>query len=272
MTYSDLEFSGQSGQPILLYQFVIGDTAFCLTNYEEAQTWGEKTWVPSAISHGDIAQSPEMNKDNLTFDLPRTESLAQEFLGYSPDAVVSVTVFRKHCDDPEGIVYWRGRVATSVTDGERVSLDCESVFTSLRRPGLRARYQRACRHSLYGIGCRLNKDDFALGGTPTAAIRNVVTVPEAASSPDGYYRGGMLAFNGIYRMVTGHSGSQLTLSRPIQSLLISLNEGAGNETVQIYPGCDHSRATCDSKFNNLNNYGGFPWIPLKNPFKMTSLI
>jgi hypothetical protein len=25
-------------------------------------------------------------------------------------------------------------------------------------------------------------------------------------------------------------------------------------------------STCQSRFDNLDNYGGFPFIPLKNPF------
>jgi hypothetical protein len=36
--------------------------------------------------------------------------------------------------------------------------------------------------------------------------------------------------------------------------------------VQLTVGCDHSTATCAARFNNLNNYGGFPAIPNKNPF------
>jgi hypothetical protein len=31
-------------------------------------------------------------------------------------------------------------------------------------------------------------------------------------------------------------------------------------------GCDHSVSTCAARFGNLANYGGFPFIPTKNPF------
>jgi len=31
-------------------------------------------------------------------------------------------------------------------------------------------------------------------------------------------------------------------------------------------GCDHSVSTCAARFDNLANYGGFPFIPTKNPF------
>jgi len=42
--------------------------------------------------------------------------------------------------------------------------------------------------------------------------------------------------------------------------------------VKIYPGCDRVRATCESKFDNLDNFGGFPWIPTKNPFGGSSIV
>jgi hypothetical protein len=41
---------------------------------------------------------------------------------------------------------------------------------------------------------------------------------------------------------------------------------AVGQAVTLYPGCDHTTTTCDGKFSNLNNYGGFPHIPTKNPF------
>ena len=56
----------------------------------------------------------------------------------------------------------------------------------------------------------------------------------------------------------------LTLSRAVPGLLT----GAA---ITLYPGCDHTRATCAAKFANLDNFGGFPWIPTRNPFDGGSL-
>ncbi len=36
--------------------------------------------------------------------------------------------------------------------------------------------------------------------------------------------------------------------------------------VSVYPGCDHTLATCSAKFGNVARYGGFPYFPQKNPF------
>ena len=83
--------------------------------------------------------------------------------------------------------------------------------------------------------------------------------------PDGYYTGGMIvAPDGSARFITAHSGDTVTMARPLASL-------AGGQTVAIYPGCDHLKETCKNKFNNLDNFGGFPWIPAKNPYSGSSI-
>jgi hypothetical protein len=71
--------------------------------------------------------------------------------------------------------------------------------------------------------------------------------------------GEVISNGGERRMVTGQSGTSLTLSYPFAGL------GVG-DTVTLRKGCDHSFATCKAKFSNGERYGGFPIVPDKNPF------
>ena len=36
---------------------------------------------------------------------------------------------------------------------------------------------------------------------------------------------------------------------------------APGDTFNVAFGCDHTQATCQSKFNNLVNFRGFPYVP-----------
>lgn len=45
---------------------------------------------------------------------------------------------------------------------------------------------------------------------------------------------------------------------------IGVYENSAN-WVWVYLGCDKIHTTCKDKFNNLNNFGGFPFMPAKNP-------
>jgi hypothetical protein len=46
------------------------------------------------------------------------------------------------------------------------------------------------------------------------------------------------------------------------------------QAVGIFPGCDGRFETCESKFNNRENFGGHPFVPAANPslVKLSSAI
>lgn len=281
MTYSSKDLSIQSGAPIHLFLFVQGVLEWRYTTAAYPVEALGHTWLPTPLTPGTVNQSNDMTKDTLSLKFPRGHEFAKTFLSYTPDQVTSVTVYRGH-EATEFIVYWKGRVSSAKASGTSMSLECEPIFTSLRRPGLRARYQKACRFALYGRGCRLNSEDWAVEGRCTAASGADVVVEEAASLPAGWLIGGMLrAPDGVLRYIVEHNGANLKLIRPVDSLLqimaedgygYSYGEYYGEVQVKLYPGCDHTMTTCRAKFNNQDNYGGFPWIPSTNPFGGSSIL
>jgi uncharacterized phage protein (TIGR02218 family) len=56
------------------------------------------------------------------------------------------------------------------------------------------------------------------------------------------------------RQYTGVSGG-MTLIAPMPFAV------AAGDAFTAYPGCDKQMATCSSKFSNLINFGGQPFIP-----------
>jgi hypothetical protein len=115
-------------------------------------------------------------------------------------------------------------------------------------------------------GCDVNRELHKYTGSITSINGSAITVQGSSLNGDGYYTGGLLiAPNGASRFITNQVSDIVTISRPIQGLL-------GSMDVDIYPGCDHLKETCLAKFNNLNNFGGFPWIPSRNPFDGSSII
>lgn len=282
MSYSAREQSAQDGRPVYLYKFVQGVQQWLYTNAPVTIVFAGESYAPSSVGHSEVKQSNELAKDSISLTFPLDDPFASQFLGYAPDLVTSVTLLRGHIGDGEFVTYWKGRVASSKATGAQVRLECESIFTSLRRPGLRARYQRTCRHALYGRGCTLDPEVFAVTGRVSSMTSTTLTVPEAGTYPDGHFTGGMVrAPDNSLRLVSNHVGQILTLSRPSASLSASFALSGygygyglfyGQLTVLLYPGCDRLKSTCKDKFNNLDNYGGFPYIPLKNPFGGSSIV
>jgi uncharacterized phage protein (TIGR02218 family) len=193
----------------------------------------------------------------------------------------TLTIFRGHEQVPgETVAHWKGRIVGAEVEGARILLTCESVFSTLRRAGVRAKYQRLCRHALYGRGCGLDIALSWLSGPVTAVSGNAVTIPDAAGQPDGWFRGGVLRYGAQLGFITGHAGALLTLSRPVPEIAAALaspeiDTDTGDTLpimADITPGCDLRASTCAAKFGNLPNFGGFPEIPGRNPFGGGSIV
>lgn len=228
---------------------------------------GVETYTPTPMGRGKIEQRQEITKANLEVTLDITHELAIRQLSVLSENQLFLTVFSK-----QGATVgtsWKGRLQSIRPGDTSIILIFESVFTSMKRPGIRARYQRSCRHALYGRGCWLDPANFDAAGTVTAISGDVLTVTGADAQADGYWTGGMLrAPDGTLSYIIAHSGTSIT----VQRLSYSLRQSVAPFAVTLYPGCDHSRATCAAKFDNSLNYGGFDWIPTKNPLGGSSIV
>lgn len=250
-----------------LFRFVEGSTVYLRTNFDQSYAYdsgaGSETYVPCVLKRSEVQSQDQINKasTDLTFSLDDT--MARHWMVDNVETVVTLTIFE--VDGSDVAVSWKGRISAIKPNQSDLTISFESIFTSLQRPGLRARYTRNCRFSLYGRGCKLDKTGFAVPGTPTAVSGVTVTCAAASAFADGYFTAGMIAAaDGTLRFITAHTGSTLTMMRRLPSLETAL--AAGPTTVTLYPGCDRTRGTCSTKFSNLPNYGGFDWIPTTNPF------
>ena len=286
MTYATIESSTAEGRPYYLYQFVEGDQVWRFTSraadWTSAASEGDAiTWEPAAVAHGDVVQTSEIERGRLELTWPLSHPFARRFLAPLGNTPVTLTIFRGHEQVlGETVAHWKGRVVGAEVEGVRILLNCESVFSTLRRAGVRAKYQRLCRHALYGRGCGLDIGFHWQTRTVTAVSGNALTIPEAAAQPDGWFRGGVLRFGAQLGFITGHVGTTLNLSRPMPELAAALaapelDPETGDPLpliADIAPGCDLRASTCAAKFGNLANFGGFPEIPGRNPFGGSSIV
>lgn len=265
-------------KPKELYRFVEGSSVWTVTSADSSEVYNGETYVPVTIGRSEAESKNELSRANLQITVDLDNAMGRRWLKNILDEVVSLTLFSKY--DADVAVTWKGRLSSVKPEETAITLVFESIFTSLRRSGLRKKFQRSCPHILYGRGCFLDKNSWAVPGAMASISSNGLTlsVPEAATFADGYFTAGMVeAPDGTFRFITDHSGPSLTLIRPVDSLMdvgYGLNYGRhyGGVTVKIYPGCNRSKEDCKNKFNNLNNHGGFAFMPLKNPFGGSSIV
>lgn len=267
MTYTAYESAVKTGSPVFLYLFDNGLTQTRLTSDPRDVTYLAETWTASTIMHSDIEQNGNVDKAGLDLTLPNSDTFAASYLGGVTD-ITTVTIFRGHRNDVDGefTTYWKGRLVGAVSGGPTIVLRAESVFTSLKRTGCRARFQKNCRFALYSYGCGVNIADYQTTGTVTAQNGLVLTVTEAALQADGYYKGGVLVYSGHYGFIMSHVGNQLTLMAGVRALTDALVSGP--VSTLIAPGCDLSTGSSGcGRFNNILNHGGFPIMATNNPFE-----
>lgn len=127
----------------------------------------------------------------------------------------------------------------------------------------------SCRHPLYGTAsdvkagfCGVDPASFTFTGNVAAITTNKFkfdVAGNAAGQADSYFTGGLLTWtsgnnSGTTSIVKIHASDNFLLYLPT-----GFNFQVG-DTFSVKAGCDKTFDTCKSKFNNGDNFGGFPHI------------
>ncbi len=166
-------------------------------------------------------------------------------------------------DTTAGLVnIFTGRVVEIDAGRSLATFNINSHLELLSQQMPRNLYQPGCLNTLYDSACTLSKGTFTSSGT-VASGTTVSTVNATLSQATGYFNLGTVTFtsgqnNGFKRSVkqyTHGTPSNFTMLFPLPYT------PAISDTFTIIPGCDKLQATCNTKFSNLTNFRGFPYIP-----------
>ena len=270
-TFLDRENSNYGGQPIALYEFRRGGTEHFYASCDHDIIASGNLYVATPISDEGVNQKGTAVTDAFEMTVPDDMTVAQWFVNTPPSDIIYVVIRRYHYGDSQAVIIWLGQVV-SVTFGNEntAKITAQAVSISLRRGGLRLSWQRGCPHALYDQNCRVDKAAYAVSGTITAMDINSITVTPGtgqAFDVNAYWPGGIIEW-----MI----GPNITEKRLIEDVAsvssgrffpFGFNDGFSiGLAVTIYPGCKRVSSWCDGYFRNIENYGGFPWMPTKSPY------
>lgn len=259
MSYSAIESSTHDGRPVELYRFTSGVRKWLYTSADARVIHQTESYEPYPLRRGAFRQTAELAKAGLEINTPRDTPFVADMMASPLLDVVQLSIYRKHRADADVLLMWRGRVQGVRFEGSESVISCVPLGTALKRIGLRRPAQRQCPHALYDAGCNLTEAVFAEAGSLVSHTGTAVTSGVFAGRANGWWVGGKIDFSGTVRFIVAHAGDTVTLSSPVPGL----PQGAA---FLVYPGCDHTPATCAGKFGNILNYGGAPAFPIKNPF------
>jgi uncharacterized phage protein (TIGR02218 family) len=262
--YDILESSVDSGEPAELYRVTYGTQIITVTSGDRQITHAGEVYLPYTMKRTETMQTSDLNKALLTLTTTKNNPIPELFRLGSPNFPIYITVFRQHTAiaDSDFVTIYKGRVSNCRFTKMEAEINCDPIFTGLKRPGLRIKYEPTCANGLYDVGCTLNKELFKTTGTVSWTDgRRQFIIPAAKGKAADYFVGGMMNLNGLH-MISDYNAStgKITLVRH------TIGAAVG-DAVSLYPGCDHSRTVCYSRFANINNYKGFPWMADRNPFQ-----
>lgn len=268
MTFVGQETSRQDGQPIEIYDFVLGLETFSYTSADAAVVVGPTTYEPAAISRTSVKLGSESRQNVLTLTMPTQLAPANRYVSIVPGQRGTLTVRRFHGTDPDLItdnlaVIFKGiiRSVGFSDNGYTADIQVVPLTSGLGREAPRFTYQGLCNHFLYDSRCKVNSANFDFSGAVTVVNDTTLTIPGLNAQADGYYTAGFVQRGtSDFRLVVTHTGNDVELLLPFPA-------DVTGENLTVFAGCDHTISTCKNKFDNVLNYGGHAFVPLRDIFR-----
>ena len=164
---------------------------------------------------------------------------------------------------------WTGVVGGVKADRTQVQLEVSTLLRFLQGTFPRNYTLPTCNNTLYDSACTLNKATYAVAGTVAAGTITTTQFNTNLTQANHYFDLGWMIWltgqnTGFLRTVKlfQHASGNVLCVYPVPYLPIA------GDTFTIYPGCDKTQTTCNTKFSNQIHYRGFPYMP--NPMTLSA--
>lgn len=252
------------------------DEEFIITNLPVGIVpTGTATFLPAQIKHGSIQSSDRFESRRVSVSIDSQDTSLQRFFVTAAAVKLKGWILRIAMLEIAGSLdYTRhaylvasGILSRFAFSGQTIQADLtpEPFYVDHSVP--RYFMQATCNHALYGAGCGLVKASFSFATTIIAidiSARTVTVAGQRPASAANYFEAGHFFHNqtalnfaiGWSEFAGPNTRFKLSYWHP------DINVGDG---LTAFAGCRHTVADCTAKFANAANFGGFPFIPSRNP-------
>jgi len=261
MTDYETVEEGNSRKPVELYKIetVEGGTTWTYTSADFSVSYDGATYAPATLSRSEIAYNDSLNNTTVTIKIGYLEDPALDYLTKAPVDLIRVTIYKLFLNDggTDARTLFVGTVKDASFQGNQAQITVVGYEDYLAQDIPRLRFSPRCNTYLFSDKCGLNKDDYAVSATITSVNGLTIICDSLGGAEDGYFARGYVSADGGKSMITGQEGTTLYLRYPLTMTV--------SGTIIAYPGCDGDVETCKAKFSNIENFRGFPNIPIENP-------
>lgn len=219
------------------------------------------------LSIAGFTPSSVETKDNFSVDNVEVQGMFQTGYITAPDLLAGKYDFAEveifivnYMDISQGrMLLRRGRLGEVTMQKDTFIAELRGLAESLQQT-IGELYQPSCRAILGDSECKKVLTSFTFTGTVTTVSSGLIFTSNALTQAAGYFTGGQITWtsgnnNGLKMEVKEFANKQVVLA---QAMPYAIQVG---NSFQIIAGCDKTHQTCISKFNNIINFRGEPFVP-----------
>jgi uncharacterized phage protein (TIGR02218 family) len=270
MGFSVAEFAVTS-EPVELLMFARDESYWAYALHDQDVVRNSVTYRAGMVTRSNFQQGEELNQVSVKVQISTKCNLgdllqSEGFSGIRGPLFMRLTL--THANDTAVVSPFFGKAIELSRHGSYVELTIDSSMSTMKKKLLRFTGGVMCGHALYDSGCTVNMENFRVDATVVSVTGRIAAVASGSDPLNtlqtiNYYGGGVLVYNRERYFISGNDDvGNLTMEDSLPSYIIG-------QPVILYAGCDRGFSTCDAKFNNARNFGGFPNFPVTNVFEGT---
>lgn len=237
---------------VLGFTDTVNDIVFSGTTYKAA----------TGFTPSDVALKSDLSVSNLEVDsvLDSTTLTESDLIGGLYDYSLLEIYMVNYKDLTMGAVtVKRGYLGQVSIHRNQFSAEIRGLSQALQNK-FGELYSPSCRAILGDARCTKDLTAFTFSGTITTAQNNQIFTCSALTQAQAYFTGGQVNFTS--GLNSGLSMEIKAFTSPTVTLVMAMpNNLAAGQTFNIIAGCDKLFATCQTKFNNVVNFRGEPYVP-----------
>jgi uncharacterized phage protein (TIGR02218 family) len=284
----------QANQILPAYAYILtyqdSDTRIFLTGWESNvvinalparfNAANPQTFTRAQIAHGEHGLSAEFENRPLTLSVTTQSQELTRYFATASATKITVHIFRINSGklktsealdwEIDTILLNTGKIKSISFSGQQINCELEAEPFGANQGIPRYYFSRGCNHVLgHAKTCKVNMAAFthsALIAELDAAQRLItlsITPPGAVAD---YFRSGVMHHTDSgQRVAIEWSDAGGTAGKTRIKLRFWNPAFQAGSAVSVSAGCRHTTEDCAGKFANLGNYGGFPFVPNRNP-------
>lgn len=224
------------------------------------------TYEPTeAFSGSALVSKDNFSVDNMSIVGVNSDRITEEDLRAGVYDNAQVYVFAVQYDDlSRGVIPLRGgKLGEVIIRGVQFETEMRTLMQRLQQKVGRV-YGIECDVKRLGDSrCKIDTAPFTVTGTVSGVVNRAQFTDTSRAEAVNFFKYGTVRFltganAGRELEVKDFSGTPNRRFVLIEPLPYSIAVG---DTYEAIAGCDRTRATCRDKFNNLDNFRGFPDMP-----------